>query len=324
MSAPPHFDYKSSMLPDVGGTIHVQGGGGGGAGVGGAYSPDDIKILTEYGLQTGGIISDVIDDTTKKAFIEQIKSGECSEDSGDAIILKRKCWAVVAVIRALINRDLGMEVKETDAGENTEGLSAPKPLSTPPSIISSTPSTPPLIPPISLKPPIPPTSSKPTLPKPIQTSTQTSIQTSTPPIQTSTPPTVAPTPQLSESTSSSTPPKPPPRPPISSKPTLPKPTQTSTPSIPLVPEPTQTSTPQVTNSIQETVSKLNNRLQLDTNKEDFYVNLNIKGKPTRVRSKTPANIAKTYKSLVGGKRKNKTRKIKTTKSKLRSRRKYRA
>ena len=257
------------MLPDVGGTIHVQGGGGG-AGIGGGYSPDDIKILTEYGLQTGGIISDV-DDTTKKAFIEQINSGECSVDSGDSIILKKKCWAVIAVIRALINRDLGIEVKETDAGENTEGLPVPEP----PTTVLSTLSTPPPTPQVS---------------EPIQTSTL------------STPPS---TPQLSEPTTSSTPP-------ISSKPPISPTSQVSNPVQELKPD------------LQEIVSKVNNRLQLDTNKEEFYTNLNIKGKPTRVRSKTPANIAKTYKSLVGGKRKNKTRKIKTTKSKLRSRRKYRA
>ena len=76
---PPNFDYKSSMLPDVGGSIHVQGGGGNILGpITGGYTSDDIVILREYGLQDGGIIADKVDDNTNKAFVEQINSGVCS------------------------------------------------------------------------------------------------------------------------------------------------------------------------------------------------------------------------------------------------------
>ena len=105
MAAPPGFDYKSSMLPDVGGAIHVQGGGGMSGGAG-----DDLKVLTEYGLQPGGIIADKIDEPTKAAFLEQLRSGACS-DSGDSVIVKKNCWAVIAVIRALLKRDLGVDDK---------------------------------------------------------------------------------------------------------------------------------------------------------------------------------------------------------------------
>ena len=103
-TAPPNFDYKSSMLPDVGGSIHVQGGGGI-ANISQTTS-DDNTILSEYGLQDGGIISDKVDDTTKKAFVQQINSEICSTGKGTSIITDKNCWAVVAVIRALIKHDL--------------------------------------------------------------------------------------------------------------------------------------------------------------------------------------------------------------------------
>lgn len=136
MAAPPGFDYKSSMLPDVGGAIHVQGGGGMSGGGG-----DDLKILTEYGLHPGGIIADKIDEPTKAAFLEQIKSGACS-DSGDSVIVKKNCWAAIAVIRALLKRDLEVE----DVHELPEPKPAPKPEPEP----EPTPAPPPAPPPAPL------------------------------------------------------------------------------------------------------------------------------------------------------------------------------
>jgi hypothetical protein len=106
MSAPNGFDATATALPGGGHIpstpIHVQQGGNPNA------SSDDGKneILKKYGLDPGGIIDDVIDQPTKNAFLEQYLSGACSFDSGDSIILKKNCWAVSAVIRALIKHDL--------------------------------------------------------------------------------------------------------------------------------------------------------------------------------------------------------------------------
>jgi hypothetical protein len=74
---------------------------------------------------------------------------------------------------------------------------------------------------------------------------------------------------------------------------------------------------------EETIAKVDPKLQINANKEEFYANFNVKGKPTRVRGKIPTNLTQKYKNLAGGKKK-KTHKIRKSKSKLRSRRKYRA
>jgi hypothetical protein len=233
------------MLPDVGGSIHVQGGGGYGPSVGGAYSSDDTRILSEYGLQNGGIIADKVDELTKTAFLEQIRSGKCSTDSGDSIILKKDCWAVVAVIRALIKRDLG---GEHDNGANNDDLPAPAaPAPAAPAPVA----------------PAPPAPAAPAPPAPALT--------------------------LSQST------------------TLPK-------------SDTQRPPPE---TLQTPISKVDNKLQINTNKEEFYANLNVKGKSIRVRGKTPTNLTQKYKNLAGGK-KPKTHKVRKSKAKLRTRRKYRA
>ena len=58
-----------NMYDGQGGRAFVQGGGGMS---GGAEPSDDLKILTEYGLQPGGIIA-YIDMPTKKAFLEQLR-----------------------------------------------------------------------------------------------------------------------------------------------------------------------------------------------------------------------------------------------------------
>ena len=109
MSAPNGFDATATALPGGGQIpstpIHVQQGGGM---VGGS---DDI--LKDFGIGTGGIIDDLIDEPTKKAFLEQYKTGVCSADSGVSIILRKDCWAISAVIRALIKRNLNDYNSET-------------------------------------------------------------------------------------------------------------------------------------------------------------------------------------------------------------------
>jgi hypothetical protein len=104
MSAPPGFDAGASMLPDnPSAQIHVMRGGG--ASIGG-FTPEQTRTLSLYGLEAGGIIADEIDEPTKVAFLQQLESGACNTNSGDSAILKKDCWAVVAVIRALINYDI--------------------------------------------------------------------------------------------------------------------------------------------------------------------------------------------------------------------------
>jgi hypothetical protein len=101
---------------------------------------NDEEILKTYGLNKGGVISDNIDEKTKNAFIEQIKSGICSSDSGDLTILKKDCWAVVAVIREHIHHNLKKEVAPQ---------SAPSPAPPPPPAPPAPPAPP-------VPPPVPP------------------------------------------------------------------------------------------------------------------------------------------------------------------------
>jgi len=103
MSAPPGFNATATVLPDnPSAQIHVMRGGGSGGSVGGGYNAQELQKLAEYGLEPGGIIANEIDEPTKVAFLEQEKSGDCNKNSGDSVILKKNCWAVVAVTRALI------------------------------------------------------------------------------------------------------------------------------------------------------------------------------------------------------------------------------
>ncbi len=108
MSAPPGFNPSASMLPDPGPSsapIHVMKGGGIGVQSGG-FTPDEQKILKEYGLDTGGSIADEVDEPTKVAFVRQIQSGVCGVNAGESVVLKKDCWAVVQVIRALLKKNI--------------------------------------------------------------------------------------------------------------------------------------------------------------------------------------------------------------------------
>lgn len=102
MSAPTGFNENASLLPDPGANavpIHVMRGGG----KGGNSSTEDDEILKKYGMGKDGPIEDRIPPETRAEFIKQIKSGVCSANTGDSVILNKDCWAVLEVIRELIN-----------------------------------------------------------------------------------------------------------------------------------------------------------------------------------------------------------------------------
>jgi hypothetical protein len=71
-----------------------------------SFNADELKILSEHGLGPGGPISLDINEETKAAFLEQRRSKVCSKGTGDAIVMNNKCWAVVAVIRALLRHNI--------------------------------------------------------------------------------------------------------------------------------------------------------------------------------------------------------------------------
>jgi len=140
MSAPPGFDAGASMLPDnPNAQIHVMRGGGS------SFTPEQTKILSLYGLESGGIISDEIDEQTKVAFLQQLESGACNTDSGDSAILKKDCWAVVSVIRALIQYDIKKSLEKsgkTSLSTNTQSNNPESPVIAPSIVSNSEPSSP--------------------------------------------------------------------------------------------------------------------------------------------------------------------------------------
>ena len=126
-----------NLIPQVAGQIHVMRGGGGTEKASssvkpGAYTKEEQLTLRQYGLNPGGIIADAIDEPTKRAFLDQVASGACSADSGDSVILKKNCWAVVAVVRALINYDMGKPLVQRP-NEDVEGFDTPYVRPVPPS-----------------------------------------------------------------------------------------------------------------------------------------------------------------------------------------------
>lgn len=119
MSAPPPgFNEQASNLPDPGvaaAPIHVMRGGGGMGEesssakqqIGGVLSTNDDKtILEAYGLTNPMITQHIpnFDDSFKQSFLQQIRSGEC-ERKGNSIT-KKDCWAVTAVIRAMVQEEI--------------------------------------------------------------------------------------------------------------------------------------------------------------------------------------------------------------------------
>ncbi len=121
MSAPPPgFNEQASHLPDPGAAaapIHVMRGGGNMEGstdkphetkqVGGVQpTNDDETILNEYGLTNPSITQHIkdFDDSFKETFLQQLRSGNCTQKGNS--ITKKECWAVTAVIRALIQEQI--------------------------------------------------------------------------------------------------------------------------------------------------------------------------------------------------------------------------
>lgn len=110
MSAPPGFNPNASLLPDPGASaapIQVMKGGGssstqkGGAGV---FNDAEMAALAKYQLHSGGVIATQFNDEQKREFLNQIADkSRCRRTTGDSVILGKDCWAVVKVIRALLN-----------------------------------------------------------------------------------------------------------------------------------------------------------------------------------------------------------------------------
>lgn len=70
------------------------------------FTEEEQKILSDYGLGPGGPISLDVDELTKQAFLKQRTSKTCAKGTGDVVIMNSKCWAVVAVIRALLRHNI--------------------------------------------------------------------------------------------------------------------------------------------------------------------------------------------------------------------------
>lgn len=97
MSAPSLLADNPSARIEI-----VQGGGGMTGGDGPTFSADEIKILTQYELQPGGGLDDVISPPIKKQFLEQLAKSNCAIGTGENVILNSECSAVAQVIRAMI------------------------------------------------------------------------------------------------------------------------------------------------------------------------------------------------------------------------------
>jgi len=258
MSAPPGFNAGATVLPDnPSAQIHVMRGGGGGGGGGstqtGGFNMQELEKLTEYGLEQGGIIADEIDEPTKIAFLKQESSGICAKNSGDSVIMKKDCWAVVEVTRALIN----YHIRTSNLFKNQF---PPKPPKSPKSLFPRSTS---------------PNSGE--VPNPFLHSKKTALE------------------NLKEKAG------------LSDNNNDDNNNDDNNPS-----NDKKNNNP---SNIQNSVSKLDARLKIETNisKNDFYSNIELKGKPTRFRGKIPKNITNKYKGKIsGGKRQsvysNKTRK----------------
>ena len=97
MSAPSLLADNPSARIEI-----VQGGGGMAGGAEPTFSADELKILTQYGLESGGNLDDVILPTVKKQFLEQLSKSNCAIGTGENVILNSECSAVAQVIRAMI------------------------------------------------------------------------------------------------------------------------------------------------------------------------------------------------------------------------------
>lgn len=278
MSAPPGFNPSASVLPDnPSAQIHVMRGGGGKSAQTGGFNEQDLQKLAEYGLEPGGIIADEIDELTKTAFLAQEKSGTCSKNSGDSIIMKKNCWAVLVVTRALINyhirtsnlfkhqfpsttttptKTTKTNLANTDNLDNSSSITAKFPLST--------------------------STNSGEVPNPFLHPKKSGLE------------------NLKEKSG------------LTDNNDDDEKKNKDTEDAKALP--ISNSKDLVTaEPAEEPISKLDARLKLDVSKNDFYSDVQLKGKPTRFRGKVPNNITTKYKQRTsGGKRKsvysNKTRK----------------
>lgn len=138
MSAPPGFNPNASLLPDPGPSaapIQVMKGGGSSTaqkGGVGAFNNSEMAALAKYQLHSDkdgnpvGVIAAQFNDEQKREFLNQIADkSRCRRTTGDSIILSKDCWAVVKVIRALLNA----KIKKGN-------LETPSPAPEPPSVPS--------------------------------------------------------------------------------------------------------------------------------------------------------------------------------------------
>jgi hypothetical protein len=98
-----------SLLPDNPSAPPVEimrGGGGMAGGAEPTFSADELKILTQYGLQPGGNLDKDILPPVKKQFLEQLAKSNCAIGTGDNVILNSECSAVAQVIRAMITKQI--------------------------------------------------------------------------------------------------------------------------------------------------------------------------------------------------------------------------
>jgi ubiquitin C-terminal hydrolase len=97
MSAPSLLADNPSARIEI-----VQGGGGMTGGTQPTFSEDELKILTQYGIQPGSKLDSVILPQVKKQFLEQLSKSNCAIGTGENVILNSECSAVAQVIRAMI------------------------------------------------------------------------------------------------------------------------------------------------------------------------------------------------------------------------------
>jgi hypothetical protein len=123
MAAPPGFNANASLLPDPGAAsapIHIVQGGGASSNSSNSsnssveanseYTEEQQWILEKYGMGSRGPLTN-FPPQTKRAFLEQIDTA-CGHNAGESTILNSKCWAVMEVVRALIQESIRRAVDE--------------------------------------------------------------------------------------------------------------------------------------------------------------------------------------------------------------------
>jgi hypothetical protein len=118
MAAPPGFNANASLLPDPGAAsapIHIVQGGGAANGGSSEYTIEEQHTLAKYGLDEDGPLAE-FPPQTKRAFLDQIETA-CAQNAGQTAVMNSKCWAVVDVIRGLMNEAIRREVADEEGDE---------------------------------------------------------------------------------------------------------------------------------------------------------------------------------------------------------------